>query len=249
MGRPKFCDNWIGTMWDNERITCPDGTVWQVGKKISEKSLLAPDLSDGKHPTEAEAQAVYHCTQVLPGKSPQQRAIMKVRMQVPPTNIPDLNPLARTKIGQEQPAFWTRFEVHALQHFNKKKCKSVPQLLNLVVTLQHGSHMPVPSGSLVFLIMEELPGVPLTGFWKYDRPKRDKIRASFRRSLEELFNVHGYPADYRLDNLIYDESTDMCYFVDFEETWVTESKPIMKFSNYYYFLWGLAHSENGKDIY
>ncbi|KAI1941177.1 hypothetical protein LOZ66_001685 [Ophidiomyces ophidiicola] len=167
MGGLNFCDNWIGTMWDNERITCPDGTVWQVGKKISEKSLLAPDLSNG-----------------TPGKSPQQRAIMKCRMQVPPTNIPNLNPQARTKIAQEQPAFWTRFEVYALQYFNKKKCKAVPQLLNLVVTLQNGSHMPVPSGSLVFLIMEELPGVPLTGFWKYGRPKQDKIQASFRRSLE-----------------------------------------------------------------
>ncbi|KAI1959034.1 hypothetical protein LOZ58_004742 [Ophidiomyces ophidiicola] len=208
MGGLNFCDNWIGTMWDNERITCPDGTVWQVGKKISEKSLLAPDLSNGKHPTEVEAQAVYHCTQVLLGNLAQTTYI---RDRVPPTNIPNLNPQARTKIAQEQPAFWTRFEVYALQYFNKKKCKAVPQLLNLVVTLQNGSHMPVPSCSLVFLIMEELPGVPLTGFWKYGRPKQDKIQASFRRSLEELFNVHGYPADYRLDNLIYDESTDMWY--------------------------------------
>ncbi|KAI1924542.1 hypothetical protein LOZ65_003025 [Ophidiomyces ophidiicola] len=162
MGGLNFCDNWIGTMWDNERITCPDGTVWQVGKKISEKPLLAPDLSNEGN----LAQTTY------------------IRDRVPPTNIPNLNPQARTKIAQEQPAFWTRFEVYALQYFNKKKCKAVPQLLNLVVILQNGSHMPVPSGSLVFLIMEELPGVPLTGFWKYGRPKQDKIQASFRRSLE-----------------------------------------------------------------
>ncbi|KAI2011112.1 hypothetical protein LOZ12_004666 [Ophidiomyces ophidiicola] len=249
MRGPKVYDNWIGNMWNNYKLRCPDGTVWQVGKKISEKSLYTTDLSGGKCPAEAEAQAVYHCIQVVQGAVTQQRAIMKVRMQVPPINMSNLSLQARAEIAQKQPAFWTQFEVHALRHFNAKKCTTVPKLLNLVATLQNHSYTPVPNGYLIFLVMEELPGVPLTGFWKYGRLKRDKIRASFLRSLEELFSVHGSPGDCKLENLIYDEKTDTCYFVDFEETWVTEDEPILKVSDDDYFLWGLARSVDGEDIY
>ncbi|KAI1915580.1 hypothetical protein LOZ61_001511 [Ophidiomyces ophidiicola] len=78
MRGPKVYDNWIGNMWNNYKLRCPDGTVWQVGKKISEKSLYTTDLSGGKCPAEAEAQAVYHCIQVVQGAVTQQRAIMKV---------------------------------------------------------------------------------------------------------------------------------------------------------------------------
>ncbi|OAX85368.1 hypothetical protein ACJ72_00257 [Emergomyces africanus] len=73
---------------------------------------------------------------------------------------------------------------------------------------QYGPEMPLPNVYLVFIVMEELPGVPLSNFWSYPLPKRDMIRASFARSLDELLNFHGRPRDCRPENLIYDEKTD-----------------------------------------
>ncbi|KKZ63055.1 hypothetical protein EMCG_02556 [[Emmonsia] crescens] len=247
MGQTEFYRNWIGELWDDLELYCRDGTEWRIGKKINEKSslALAQFISTGKGA--AEAQAVYHCEQIVRGELTGTRAIAKVRMQVPPDFPPSLNPKARAKIAEEEPAGWTRLEVHSLRYFNEKKCTVVPRLLNVVKSTQDMLHMPVPDGYLVFLIMEELPGVSLINFWEYDRPKRDRIRASFRRSLTELFSLHGHPVDCKLDNLIYDESTDKCYFVDFESIWVEEEKRPLKFTDSYYFLWGLAYTINCED--
>ncbi|OJD11458.1 hypothetical protein ACJ73_09533, partial [Blastomyces percursus] len=78
--------------------------------------------------------------------------------------------------------------------------------------------MPVPQGYLVFIVMEKVPGVSLVKFWEYDIVKRNKISASFHRSLTALLKLGARPSDCKLDNLVYDERPDTCYFVDFEDT-------------------------------
>ncbi|PGH34624.1 hypothetical protein GX50_02514 [[Emmonsia] crescens] len=80
--------------------------------------------------------------------------------------------------------------------------------------------MPVPNGYLVFIVMEELPGVPLGDFWSYPLLKRNMIRASFAKSLD--------------------------YLVDFEGIDVTEDKETLEFDNLYFYIWHLKHESYGK---
>ncbi|KAK2779795.1 hypothetical protein FQN52_002394 [Onygenales sp. PD_12] len=238
-------DNWIGDLWDNFELHCREGTIWLISEKISEKSTLLPSLP-GVRRGKAEAQAVYHCEEIVGGRRNGRRAIVKVRMQIPPEFPPSFNPAVRAQLAETVPAGWTRKELHSLTHFNEKKCTAVPKLLNVVSSWQDGPEMPVPNGYLVFIVMEELPGVLLADFWSYPLWKRDVIRASFKRSLTELFSFHGRPWDCRLENLIYDEKTDKCYFVDFEGVDVTEDKQVLIFADLYFYLWGLMHEEFGE---
>ncbi|KKZ60038.1 hypothetical protein EMCG_05220 [[Emmonsia] crescens] len=182
----------------------------------------------------------------MQGKPNGNRAIVKVRMQVPPDFPPSFDPAVRARLAKTKPAGWTRKELYGLIHFNEKKCTVVPKLLNVVSSWQDGPEMPVPNGYLVFIVMEELPGVPLGDFWNYPLPKRDMIRASFAKSLDELFSFHGRPWDCRLENLIYDEKTDKCYFVDFEGIDVTEDKETLEFDDLYFYIWHLKHESYGK---
>lgn len=57
------------------------------------------------------------------------------------------------------------------------------RLLSVVGSWQDGPDMPVPNGYLLFLVMEEAPGVMLVDFWEYDRAKRARVRESFDVSL------------------------------------------------------------------
>lgn len=55
---------WIGDRFNDGLFPFPDGTSWNVGKKISEKKFLdqeGKDKDDGI--ALVEAQAVYHCQQ------------------------------------------------------------------------------------------------------------------------------------------------------------------------------------------
>ncbi|KKZ64133.1 hypothetical protein EMCG_01553 [[Emmonsia] crescens] len=243
-----FPDNWIGRLWDGYELCCREETIWRIGEKISERSTLMPShssISQGR----AEAQAVYHCEQIVQGRPNDKRAIIKVRMQVPPEYPPSLNPGIRASLAQQQPSGWTLQELQSLRYFNAKKCTVVPKLLNVVRSWQSEPDMPVPKGYLVFIVMEKVPGVSLIKFWEYDLPKRNKIRASFRRSLIKLLNLGARPSDCKLDNLMYDERTDTCYFIDFENIEVKEMNSAVKFSTDHYFIWGLAKDINCQDVY
>ncbi|KAM5442272.1 hypothetical protein MferCBS31731_002646 [Microsporum ferrugineum] len=77
MGRDRDVPDWIGNMFDNYSVNCPDGSIWELNKKISEKSFVL----DGDEPDAiAESQAVYHCRQTK-GPSMGMEAIAKIRMQ------------------------------------------------------------------------------------------------------------------------------------------------------------------------
>ncbi|KAM5461424.1 hypothetical protein McanCB49686_000223 [Microsporum canis] len=77
MGRDRDVPDWIGNMFDNYSVKCPDGSIWELNEKISEKSFVL----DGDEPDAiAESQAVYHCRQTK-GPSMGMEAIAKIRMQ------------------------------------------------------------------------------------------------------------------------------------------------------------------------
>lgn len=72
-------------------------------------------------------------------------------------------------------------ELLALQLLDKGGCSVSPKLLTWFNSWQT-PEMLIPGGYIMFLVMEKLPGEPLTDFW--DRPfeEREKIRAAFRRA-------------------------------------------------------------------
>ncbi|PGH03524.1 hypothetical protein AJ79_07359 [Helicocarpus griseus UAMH5409] len=180
MGRFHFPENWIGDLFDKFELRCPEGTCWRIGGKISERSILVPAY--GRPKGKAEALAVYHCEEIIGGKPNGRKAIVEVRMQVPPEPLSSFDPKVRARYAEKVPAGWTLQEIYTLQYFNKKKCTVVPELLS-VVSFWQTPTMPVPEGYLEFIVMEKLPGVPLVGFWGYSRPKGDKNRESFRKSM------------------------------------------------------------------
>ncbi|KKZ60974.1 hypothetical protein EMCG_04397 [[Emmonsia] crescens] len=245
MDRERFHQKWIGDLFDAFPLWCPDGTVWEIGKKLSERASFAPAEISGTGWAIAEAQAVYICHQVE-GPSIGMEAIVKVRLQVPPKYPPNLNPHVRRKLALTNPSFWTAAEVSNLRHFNQKGCKVTPKLLAVKRSLQEWDCMPVPGGYLVFMVMERVPGVPLVDFWDYDFEKREKIRAAFQEGLKELFSHHGRPMDNHLGNIIYDEENNKCWFVDYEDVHVNEKRKPKEFTKSEYFFWGLASHEYGE---
>ncbi|PGH10045.1 hypothetical protein GX51_00312 [Blastomyces parvus] len=68
-----------------------------------------------------------------------------------------------------------------------------------------------PAHYIVFVVMGTVPGVPLTDFWTYDRPKRDRIREAFQKGMTEIRSFYSYFTDMGRQNLIYDENKDKCY--------------------------------------
>ncbi|KAF3480057.1 uncharacterized protein GIQ15_05404 [Arthroderma uncinatum] len=216
MGGPEFYQDWIGDLFDNLVIWCNDDkSEWLIQEKLSERATFCPGTVTGTRKPLAEGQAVYTCRQIE-GKSVGMEAIVKIRLQVPPEYPASKIPAVRKRLASTEPSSWTNQEVGSLRHFNKKGCKVTPKLFNVKRSLQEWGHSPVPGGYIMFIVMEKVPGVPLTHFWEYDMAKRNKIRAAFRKSLD--------------------------WFVDFEHIFVDEKKEPMKFSEGDYILWGLARS-------
>ncbi|PGH09853.1 hypothetical protein AJ79_05579 [Helicocarpus griseus UAMH5409] len=76
--------------------------------------------------------------------------------------------------------------------------------------------MPVPGAYIAFVLMQKVPGVPLTNFWEYSPEKRQKIRAAFRVAMNGLLRNHAYVHDRRPENVIYDEEQDKWYLLELE---------------------------------
>ncbi|KAM5437313.1 hypothetical protein McanCB21832_002022 [Microsporum canis] len=179
MGGVKFHQYWIENLFHGYTLWSMDNqTAWRIREKLSERATLYIDNAEN---TVAEGQAVYVCQQVH-GESVGMEAIMKIRLQVPPEYPPNRDPEALKKLASNIPSVLVKDEVGALKHFNKAGCKVTPKLIDLVPALQP-SNCPVPDGYIVFIVMEKVPGVPLSDFWEYDLAKRDKIRAAFRLSM------------------------------------------------------------------
>ncbi|KAI1953687.1 hypothetical protein LOZ57_000028 [Ophidiomyces ophidiicola] len=240
MGRLPFHQNWIGNLLDDFIIESPDGTIWKLGEKLSEKATFSPAERTGTGKAWAEGIAVYSCQQIINGRVVNE-AIAKVRFQVPPEYPTSFNPEVRRKLALRDPSPWTQHELVSLRHFNQKGCKVTPKLLYVKRSLQEWEHLPVPGGYVVFILMQKVTGVPLVDFWDYDFDKREKIRAAFRNSLTELLRYHARPIDTHLGNIIYDEKGNKCWFVDYEHIFVDEEKEPRKFSENDYFGWGLAY--------
>ncbi len=70
---------WIGGRFGKFVLEGPDGTLWKIGKQLSEQTIRLDPWTESNYNT-SETQAVYHCRQIQ-GPSVGTRAIVKVRMQ------------------------------------------------------------------------------------------------------------------------------------------------------------------------
>ncbi|KAL4916566.1 hypothetical protein BDW62DRAFT_185913 [Aspergillus aurantiobrunneus] len=135
--------------------------------------------------------------------------------------------------------------MYALDWLTQRGCSVAPRLIKLIHSVQDGDDMPVPGGWLAFILMERVPGVPLTHFHTYNLAKRDKIRKTFRRSVTELYSHHIQPFDHNPANLIYDENQYKCYFMDFEHVRIDATKLPPRFYEDLYDLWRLDDKKLG----
>ncbi|OKL56936.1 hypothetical protein UA08_07891 [Talaromyces atroroseus] len=131
---------WIGKRFKKFAFSCPDGTQWKVGKKISEKENESyGDLYERGLDT-SEAQAVHHCRQIE-GPSVGRKAILKVRMQIPEVEYtssedeyPTSDLLDRARHASDAYGIGTSQEIHALKWFTETGCSVTPHLLHLIET-------------------------------------------------------------------------------------------------------------------
>ncbi|KAL4934954.1 hypothetical protein BDV06DRAFT_207948 [Aspergillus oleicola] len=212
---------WIGNRFEDHVFIPPNGTEWRIGRKLSEKALPAnPRLYDLGGNT-SEAQAVFEVQQIY-GPSVGEKAILKIRMQLPEgyERYVSPDPKVRARYASENPTSWTIQEFQTLSWLTEGGCSVTPRLLHTTNSGQNDDTMPVPGGWLVCLLMEMVPGVPMTEFRHYDLAKRDKIRQAFLRSMTELFSHNVMHFDHGPRNILYDEEQDKIYFVDFEDSHV-----------------------------
>lgn len=74
-------------------------------------------------------------------------------------------------------------EIAALEELTRAGCSCTPTLLARKNERQ-GSHMWIPGGLMVYILMEKLPGVCLDTFFSLDRAERDGVRRSFQEAWE-----------------------------------------------------------------
>lgn len=168
--------------------------------------------------------------------------ILTIDFRIPSKISPDAD--ERAKEAGIPHADETQMELCALRRF-KGRCLCTPQLLAWKEEKQT-EKMWVPGGYTVFILMSKLPGERGTGlFWdpkRYDLEKRNLIRDSFRCALESVHRLRIEPIDPKLDNLIWDDATERCFIVDFEdcEDEMPYPEQTLNWSESYWFFWGLA---------
>ncbi|KAL4968316.1 uncharacterized protein BDV14DRAFT_167758 [Aspergillus stella-maris] len=175
---------WIGDRFKDLVLNGPDGTKWEVGKKLSEREISSHPLAYELGEDTSEAQAVFQVQQVH-GPCVGEKAILKIRMQIPEgfKDYVSSDPKIRAQYASEIPSAWTIQEFQTLSWLTKRGCSVTPRLLYTKNLGQDDDTMPVPGGWFVYMLMEMVPGVPMTEFCHYNLAKRDKIRQAFFKSM------------------------------------------------------------------
>ncbi|KAL4950203.1 hypothetical protein BDW69DRAFT_187577 [Aspergillus filifer] len=220
---------WIGDRFEDHVFLGPNGSEWRIAKKLSERAISSQPLAYELGEDTSEAQAVFQVQQVH-GPCVGEKAMLKVRMQIPEgfeDNVSS-DPEVRAQYASETPSAWTIQEFQTLSWLTQRGCSVTPRLLHTMNLGQDDDTMPVPGGWLVCMLMEMVPGVPMTEFCYYNRAQRDKIRQAFLRSMTELCSYNVMHFDNGPQNILYDEEQDKIYFVDFEDSYVntTATKPM-----------------------
>ncbi|KAL1962842.1 hypothetical protein VTN77DRAFT_9117 [Rasamsonia byssochlamydoides] len=146
---------------------------------------------------------------------------------------------AITTVGQH-----AEMEITALGQLTKAGCSCTPTLFAWKQEKQE-SHMWIPGGFLVYILMEKLPGIRLDNVWSLDREERDEVRKSFKEAWEECRACGVINMDRSCRNLLWDRAAKKCYILDFEQ-WV-RAKARHKWDDGEYPSWDLAYWRCGDE--
>ncbi|KAL8670712.1 MAG: hypothetical protein Q9168_004761 [Polycauliona sp. 1 TL-2023] len=193
----------LGNDFDGRVLTFPGYVHWQLTKKLSEKIWEGSDekkrgKDDDWNPDEAHA--VYECKKI----------------RGPSTG---------------------EIEIGNLRRLTAAGCSATPSLLDVKYDVQDvlvpkpqdgvGSKVDwnqdtlwrLPGGYIVYILMTKLQAQPLdiNTFWhEFTRQQQDDVRAAFKKSFLELGEHGVYHLDSKLENLMWNETTQTCYIIDLE---------------------------------
>ncbi|KAJ5710967.1 hypothetical protein N7488_005123 [Penicillium malachiteum] len=221
--------------WIGKEITFPDDTTWRLDRLIFER--ITPETTSicEIDEVESEARGVFLATR-MHGFGPN-RAIIKVRLQIPQTNTED-EP-AHVRAEQAVETFRDSFfsELEGLTHMRTARCSSAPMILSHL-TQKQADHEPVPNGYKRSILMEEVPGSCLAGkYHRFSMAEQNRVRAAFKMAWKDAIKcglVHG---DETIDNILWDSDSSKCYIVDWE-WWDRVTQPTA-WSDARYVAWNL----------
>ncbi|KAJ9359018.1 hypothetical protein DTO280E4_4881 [Paecilomyces variotii] len=140
---------------------------------------------------------------------------MKIYMQIPYAGSEFELPAVRRRQADGFDRF-AHNEFTSLKTLTSNQCKSTPSLLDYKDEKQD-DFGPVPGGFILYLLMNELPGVRLTDdFWNLERAERDKIRQSFKAAWEDCVRCGVYKFGADISNLLWDKHREKIYIVGFQ---------------------------------
>lgn len=211
-------------------------TEWKIQSQIGREKNFRWEY-EARSPYESSA--VFNCVKVGGDEGPSE-AVLKIYMQIPGP---------RRKHYQEVPykrmRSHIRTEIEALERMKQLEASAPgPQLL-AHRRIKQGSKKWVPDGYVHFLLLEKLPGVPLSSevYWTLSAQERADIRAAFKVSWEAMVNdLKISHHDAALRNLLWDQQHQKCYIVDYEGAEFLPEEGRSWMLDSYYWMWGLHES-------
>ncbi|PGH13627.1 hypothetical protein AJ80_06259 [Polytolypa hystricis UAMH7299] len=187
-------------------------STWILKEKISEHADSYGEEESEAVEAMSEARAVFLCSKC--DNKNTEVAVVKVYMQIPWTGT-ELDTAERRRAqaypGRSEVA---QDEIYALAQLTAAGCSSTPKLLE-EKHIKQWDTLPVPGGSLAFILMEKLPGQRVERIADLALPEREAMRASFKKGWNECYAAGIVPADSGIRNLLWDRKQKKCYIVDF----------------------------------
>ncbi|KAL1967825.1 hypothetical protein VTN77DRAFT_2514 [Rasamsonia byssochlamydoides] len=212
----------------------PYPSTWKLERKLTENThgIIGNDNA-------REARVVFIGTRV--DKPTGEKAIIKIRMQIPHNDTVNLPASKRARQARHAMLPFARDEIAALELLTKQGCTFAPTLLAWKQEKQ-GADMWVPGGPIVFILMEKVPGICLADvvdiFLSIKRDERDQLREAFKKAWLECASCGLVNFDAGLNNLVWDRERQKCYIIDWEASW--EADPEEPFFDHEYLRWGLV---------
>ncbi|KAJ5613963.1 hypothetical protein N7528_007617 [Penicillium herquei] len=197
-------------------LTKPQVSSWIICESLKERvSQVAEHEATPDNPSFASLKL--RCTNIDKTID----AMMRIYLQIPYVNT-ELEP-PTTRASQASSFNLKPKELTVYQMFcdDPKVPEITPNLLAYKETTQpEDNQQVIPSGFLIFVVWELLPGIHLKDpsiFWALDRLERDAIRAAFLETLR-LFPV--FPTNPGLKNLLWDKENQKLFWVGFRDWFI-----------------------------
>ncbi|KAH8433422.1 uncharacterized protein LDX57_011056 [Aspergillus melleus] len=178
-------------VWNGKQIqfTHPSASTWTIDAKIGDETCLwtnRDETANGKG-------SVAICTFACHRPNDNVQATMQVSMQIRYRGSEFLPASMRRNQASEKLTFGVHLQLEAHELLLKSQCEHAPQDLGLRRGKQDEDGL-VPGGSVVYLVVSNVPGVVLGEptvtwkdaidiqdgiFWGLEREDRDRIRLAF----------------------------------------------------------------------